>query len=287
MLINSFVDPFKFYDQIRNFLMKHEAENNLIFAILNAIKVGRYKENNLMISVEERNKPLLAAVMTPPHNLLLSYTQIMNSIDQLINFLVENENKIPGILAFKKAAKKATKLWSRKKNISYKLGMNERIYKLEEVDYKYLGPHDFKAVDLTYENLILKWIKLFREEALPNEKFEIDEEYRKITRQRIEENRYFILFDNNQPVSMVHKAGKTPNGNLINQVFTPSNLRRRGYATEAVAKISKLLLDEGNRFCFLFTDLSNPTSNKIYQNVGYRPIIDMDQYEFLVDKEHI
>jgi hypothetical protein len=36
----------------------------------------------------------------------------------------------------------------------------------------------------------------------------------------------------------------------------------------------------GGRFCFLFTDLANPTSNSIYQTVGYRPVADVDQWSF-------
>jgi predicted GNAT family acetyltransferase len=41
-----------------------------------------------------------------------------------------------------------------------------------------------------------------------------------------------------------------------------------------------MLLGGGRRFCFLFTDLANPTANKIYQAIGYRPVIDVDMYHF-------
>jgi len=281
MLIKSFQDPVEFFNHVNEFLLLHEAENSIIFSNIEGIISKRYTGNNLMISVEIKGELLLVAIMTPPHNLVLSYTRTMKSIDQLIRFLVSNNIEIPGILAFKKGAKRFVKLWTKKKKVSYKLVMNEKVYKLETVDERYLGHHNFNPVGLSYENLILKWLKLFIEEALPHENSEIDEELRKITRQRIENECYYMLFDNENPVSMVHKARKTPNGNLINQVFTPSNLRGRGYATEAVAKISKHLLEEGNKYCFLFTDLSNPTSNKIYQDVGYKPIIDMDQYNFM------
>ena len=44
--------------------------------------------------------------------------------------------------------------------------------------------------------------------------------------------------------------------------------------------LSQLLLDQGRQFCFLYTDLSNPTSNKIYQAIGYRSVIDADLYRF-------
>jgi predicted GNAT family acetyltransferase len=44
--------------------------------------------------------------------------------------------------------------------------------------------------------------------------------------------------------------------------------------------LTQQLLDEGRRFCFLYTDLANPTSNSIYQAIGYRPACDVDQYRF-------
>ena len=44
--------------------------------------------------------------------------------------------------------------------------------------------------------------------------------------------------------------------------------------------LSQLLLNEGYRHCFLFTDLANPTSNKIYKAIGYEQVCDMDEYGF-------
>ncbi|MFX0084189.1 MAG: GNAT family N-acetyltransferase [Candidatus Hodarchaeota archaeon] len=66
----------------------------------------------------------------------------------------------------------------------------------------------------------------------------------------------------------------------MNYVYTPPNFRRKGYATELVAKLIQTILNEGNKYCFLFTDLENPTSNKIYQTIGYKPVIDIDVYKF-------
>jgi hypothetical protein len=40
------------------------------------------------------------------------------------------------------------------------------------------------------------------------------------------------------------------------------------------------MLDSGRSFCSLFTDLSNPTSNRIYQNIGYNPVCDVSLYRF-------
>jgi len=40
------------------------------------------------------------------------------------------------------------------------------------------------------------------------------------------------------------------------------------------------MLLERRRFCFLFTDLGNPTSNAIYRRIGYEPVSDVDRYLF-------
>ena len=66
----------------------------------------------------------------------------------------------------------------------------------------------------------------------------------------------------------------------VNAVYTPPGLRGRGYASACVAALSQKLLDEGRRYCFLFTDLANPTSNRIYQAVGYEAVVDVDEYKF-------
>jgi predicted GNAT family acetyltransferase len=57
-------------------------------------------------------------------------------------------------------------------------------------------------------------------------------------------------------------------------------LRGRGYAGACTAAVSQTILDGGAQFCTLFTDLSNPTSNGIYQRIGYRPVCDYTEYTF-------
>ncbi|MGI8644812.1 MAG: GNAT family N-acetyltransferase [Nocardioides sp.] len=60
----------------------------------------------------------------------------------------------------------------------------------------------------------------------------------------------------------------------IGPVYTPREQRGRGYASAAVAEVSRLIVAGGARAC-LFTDQANPTSNKIYEALGYRRVVDM------------
>jgi hypothetical protein len=75
----------------------------------------------------------------------------------------------------------------------------------------------------------------------------------------------------------VHLTGANPPAfgvARIGPVYTPPAERGRGWASNAVAAVSRLIRAEGARAC-LFTDQANPTSNKIYAALGYRPVVDM------------
>jgi hypothetical protein len=54
----------------------------------------------------------------------------------------------------------------------------------------------------------------------------------------------------------------------------------RGYASALVAELTRRLLEGGRDYCFLYTDLANPTSNRIYQQVGYERVCDSAEYAF-------
>ena len=82
------------------------------------------------------------------------------------------------------------------------------------------------------------------------------------------------------PVSLAGFSGPTPTGIRVGPVYTPPPHRRLGYATTLVADLSQWLLGQGYRSCFLYTDLSNPTSNHIYETIGYRQVAEAVEYGF-------
>ena len=64
----------------------------------------------------------------------------------------------------------------------------------------------------------------------------------------------------------------------VGPVYTPPERRSRGYATATVAGLSSHALASGAQQCMLFTDLANPTSNKIYAAIGYRRCGDWEEH---------
>ncbi len=284
MKLEFYEDINEFIGLVFPFLLKNEAKNNLLFSILNAIKenlhrYGDYKPS--LISVMEDDDIKLVSIRTPPYNQLISYTEDLKTVDLLVEELLKNEVDLPGILGFKEGVERFVNLYCERKGLQTELLRNERGYKLIKVSEETIGNKTFIIGTESYQSIILKWAEeMILEAGLLTEADQMNRTLNQI-KQDIKNEKIFLLLDNNGPVTMARKAGKTLNGSLINFVYTPPHLRRRGYATECVAKLSKRLLDEGNKFCFLFTDLANPISNSIYQKIGYRPVIDLDQYKFL------
>ncbi|MFM6848663.1 MAG: GNAT family N-acetyltransferase [Terrabacter sp.] len=76
-----------------------------------------------------------------------------------------------------------------------------------------------------------------------------------------------------RPVSMAYASPANGGITRISGVWTPPELRGRGYASGVVAALSAARQDAGES-CMLYTDLANPTSNAIYQAMGYRRVGD-------------
>jgi predicted GNAT family acetyltransferase len=83
--------------------------------------------------------------------------------------------------------------------------------------------------------------------------------------------------------TVVSSAGvKAPNSGAsrIGPVYTPPEDRRRGYAAAATAEASRWARRAGAQEILLYTDLANPTSNGVYQRIGFRPVTDYVELAF-------
>lgn len=78
-----------------------------------------------------------------------------------------------------------------------------------------------------------------------------------------------LWIDRDQPVSMVNLAHQSARQARINEVYTPREFRKHGYASAAVAALCAELLSKGVT-PMLYADAANPDSNKVYQSVGFK-----------------
>jgi predicted GNAT family acetyltransferase len=84
----------------------------------------------------------------------------------------------------------------------------------------------------------------------------------------IESGNIYLWTVEGHPVSMANIAHRSPRHARINAVYTPSALRKKGYASALVAELCSILETE-RLVPMLYADLKNPDSNKVYKNIGF------------------
>jgi predicted GNAT family acetyltransferase len=98
--------------------------------------------------------------------------------------------------------------------------------------------------------------------------------------ERVEQGRMLLWEVDDRPVALAGLTGAVAGVNRVGPVYTPPERRRQGYGGAATVAVSRLALDHGADEVVLFTDLANPTSNALYQRLGYRPVEDRLILEF-------
>lgn len=262
-------------------LEENEVNSNLILGISNTLSKNNYaygEKEPFYSVVLNNNEVSLIGLMTPPKNLLLyEYKNLNNSVMELfVNNLYSQYKNIPGITGELNIAKSFLEKWALISACSYKISVNLRIYKLTKVG-KYNRPDGiFRCADEKDMETITNFINEFS--VVINEP--TDNNRAKATAEDGIANKEIFIWENKDIVSMAKKHRPTKHGMAVSYVYTPIEYRCKGYATAVVAELSQNILNSGKSFCTLYTDLSNPTSNSIYQKIGYNPICDNISYTF-------
>lgn len=282
MQFKRYEDVSEFYDRAEPFLLAHEAENCLMLGLCNNLMTTDfYREPPYLGLVEDRGDVAGAVLRTPPHNLILSAAMDENAVAAILDDVGAAYDSLPGVVGPKTSSKRFAELWAGKMGKNCRLNMAERIYRLAAVRPVSGVSGEGRPAGQEDRDLLIRWFMDFSAEALegmPNEDAERGVDLRLSREPNMGGLR--IWWDAGQPVSFAGYGGPTPNGIRIGPVYTPPELRGHGYASACVAALSQEMLDRGRKFCFLFTDLSNPTSNHVYQSIGYEPVSDVDEYRF-------
>jgi predicted GNAT family acetyltransferase len=170
--------------------------------------------------------------------------------------------------------------WSAVTGRGAELQVAERIYRLSRVIPAPAVQGTWRLAGEEDHDRLLAWARAFHDEALPGSPIVgLEAMVERWVRRR---GRLAYLWEvEDRAVSLVVAGARTPNGRRIGPVYTPPEARGHGYATALTAAASQDQLDRGHAFCFLFTDLANPTSNAIYRRIGYEAVADVDQVRFV------
>jgi GNAT superfamily N-acetyltransferase len=279
--LDEHADPRLFCGAVLPLLLQSEAENCTQIGLLQRMAVGGYAP----VSVDELDRPLLLTVQDGERVELVGVQTLKTKMlvtrgsDEAAGCLGDGlaQGHWAGreIIGIAPSITTLAERYSRRTGLPSRLAVRLRTFQLTKVVWPAVVAGSMRLCEAADQHLLARFLDAFAADVgLPRGENGLDFAARLI------EGRRIVFWVDREPVAMAGWAGRTPNGIRINSVYTPPEFRGRGYASNLVARLTQRMLDEGRRFCFLHTDLANPTSNSIYQKVGYRPVCDSEKWEF-------
>jgi hypothetical protein len=277
-------DAAAFLAEAEPLLLADEARHNLILGIAGTIRdsPGHYPTRSLWLARDD-GEVVAAALRTSPYNLILAGPRSEEALAALARGIAED---LPGVVGAESEAVAFADLWSRQTGRRARTNMRQGIYALEQVVPTPAVPGAARVAATDDRDLALRWWIEFGEEVLHEGGPGRDRAEATLDHRLSSPSGGILLWeDGGVAVSIAGWGGPTPNGIRIGPVYTPPELRGHGYATALTAELSQRLLDGrlfdgGRRFCFLYTDLANPTSNAIYERIGYRRVAESAEIVF-------
>lgn len=263
--------PARFLAATSEFLGNQEALNNLFFGIAGDAASGRYAGgDNLWLSAHEGGEVVGAAFQTPPYELSLAFGSAPDAVVALAReALRHREDALQGVRAPDAFVRTLERELDRRYERCEALG----IYELTRVVPPPSPGGAMRMAVASDLDRLVEFAGAFSDEtgAVRTEHDALAVRVAKLS----SDGAFAVWETDGELVSMAASRGPTPRGIRISWVYTPQALRGRGYAAALVAALSQRQLDAGRDFCFLFTDLTNPTSNGVYQRVGYQQVGEM------------
>jgi predicted GNAT family acetyltransferase len=265
------------------FLRREPARNQLPIAIAHTLSTQPevYPDFRLW-TVEDDGVVVGAAARTPPHNVALADPSDPVAIDALVDVIANEDTQAPGVVGNRPHCGRFADRWISRSGQVARVSVAQGVFELTEVVPPRPAPGSARKATLDDGELVHAWFGAFADEALPPELAERSRQHSRLDLQLAETDEVggIWLWEEGGEARSVTGSSVIPVGARIGPVYTPPAERGRGFASNLVAHVSGLALDSAAAACFLYTDLANPTSNKIYTDVGYVMICRSDNIEF-------
>ncbi len=279
--IAEYTSPREFLGNVEETLLRNECVNGLTLGICRALVTDlfRYGSQPFLATVQRGKHLEVAALMTPPYKLQLCADDDCDpeALRLIAMALHDGDWPVPAVLASQPLAERFASIWCELTGARSQIGTRQRIHELRLVVEP--APPPGEMVLATEADLALAeiWIHAFHEDIL--HEGESRPQRDGLAQTMVRDGRLYFWDDGGRR-SMAGRTRPTPNGESIGAVYTPPEFRRNGYASAVAAGLSQRILDDGKSFCALYTDLSNPTSNHIYREIGFLPVADVVDIQF-------
>lgn len=270
-------DPTLFWSEVSPSLLKEEAKNSLILGLskLFTSNPASYVFQAALFDGAELRGAVVVCRHNLNQNLLPSPTPSIEYAGKLFAIL---PSRVTGIVGETSTVGVYSTLFEKQGHRTKPL-MTQGIYRCREVIWpKRTEAFQFRRAEESDLDLITQWVEEFQREAIPHE---TPINVRTVALDKIRHGMIFMLLKSYKPLAMAAWSRDLGTSCTVNLVYTPKPERKNGYGSMVTAYLTQHLLTSGKRETNLYTDMSNPTSNKIYQSIGYKFVSDSIHLEIV------
>lgn len=274
-------DPAAFADEVLPYLARDPVRNNLACTIVESRRSGRMPVEPDAIwlrVVNGEGQPVAVALRTPPFPLVLTDAP-PDAVELLVDHVRAVAPDLPQVSGPAEVSGRFADRWSAVTGRAASVFMAQRMFRLDTVNPPPTSPAHSTGVPGRLRPaahadraLLIEWVGAFQAEAIAGGPH--TDVAAVVDRVLGQGDGGWLWEDCGEPVSMLTTSPPAAGVVRISTVYTPPGGRGKGYASACVAAASQRILDRGADACMLYTDLANPTSNKIYQVIGYYPVGD-------------
>jgi predicted GNAT family acetyltransferase len=262
-------DPRRFADLAGRWLSTDPFTTNVIGVHLDGVLRGlrRRGGGDLWIAARDRGEIVGAAMHAPPHHVFLPRLPVGVAAAIALT-LVGVGRAVEGVNGEAGAVAEFVEAWRRRTGGSSRLVMKQRVYRLGSLDPPAAVAGSARPARAADRRLLVAWFDRFHAEATPNRPGETSAA---TVDRRLPAGQLWLWCAGGERVSLAGHSAAVAGVARVAPVYTPPEHRRHGYGAAITAAATSAALLQGAREVILYADLGNPTSNSVYQAIGYRP----------------
>lgn len=268
-------DPDEFATLAGPLLTAQPVVHTLIASVLGDVRTGaRHHPDALWLAATAHGQPVGLAMWTPPWPPYLGPMPADAAV-AVADALADRTATLPGLTGELEAVQAAaTRFQRRHPSAAVATTTGVRLHALGHL-VRPDAPGVARPADPDDEGLVRAWYRGFAADVHQPADAVVDG-----MRIQLERGTLLLWTVADAPVSLAGRTASAAGVARVGPVYTPPEHRRRGYGAAVTAEAAARALQEGASDVVLFTDLSNPTSNKIYYEVGFRGVRDYLEVRF-------
>jgi RimJ/RimL family protein N-acetyltransferase len=235
------------------------------------------KDENLWHTIEGAHGQVIGVAMhTPPYNMFLSRMP-RDAVIALAHDVADRRRELPGVNGASESTAAFAKAWEAITGRSSRVDRAMRMYRLVDLVWPEAVLGEAVRAESTESGMVAEWFAEFHDEAQSDAPVD---DWTAMAQRRIEAGDVHLWRAEDVPVALAAVSAAPAGVARVGPVYTPPSRRRNGYGSGVTAAATAAALGLGAQHVVLYTDLANPTSNSIYQAIGYRPDHDAEERSF-------